>query len=432
MELSSSEVQKFPSYLRLYTDNIRFKDLIESLTMCKSDTSSANFTHLLETSSVSEMNQLFKVKDFSQRELFDIKDAIIQNITYSSLRTAYIDNLSENCLLAEFENIFSIQKKVYVSLFSVTNQAEANRELYYNQLLETNISEYNKIYIPAIYRTNDQLIFFFAYKYSDKEETDRIIAATTIISLNKGTVETHVKNEFTKANSSEVDVNSTEKFYYSIKKILKELGLELKPRKSSDERKALFDYCKYLNKAMIEDYEESISKELGAVLKPTLDTFILQLNTQFPISGDAEKRILKKIESIYVGEYITKMITSRELREKALEKGLKGYPTKIKYTNKDAANSQTASKGKNEPLPVHEIFHSINTVFEDMSVLREIRIAWFERFTFATTGMYERKASVNQTMIKSTKNYLRVVFASTSKTNKEMVDVVLSEIRRLL
>ncbi|MFI1243535.1 hypothetical protein ACI2LD_10910 [Enterococcus casseliflavus] len=120
------------------------------------------------------------------------------------------------------------------------------------------------------------------------------------------------------------------------------------------------------------------------------------------------------------------------LRKKALEKGLHGYPTRIQYKSKDASNSKTVSKGAKVPLPIHEIFHSINTVFKDNSVLNEVRIAWFEKYLFKSEGKYENTSGVKQTSIDITNKYLAINFNSHSTTNKEMVEFVLQEIRTVL
>lgn len=430
---NTSKSQKYSSHLNLYTDNIRFKDLIKDLVKEKKETFSENYNILTSSSSIAEMNTHLKTKDFSKAELDIIKHLLIKNMTYTSLRTVYLDKLTKEFDLQTFERDFSKVKDEYVNKFSITNQDIAKKSLYYNLLWEVNIDKFKKVFIPAIYKKEKKITFFLAYKYYDEpSEQEKVVIATCIIFLDTGAVETHVKNDFMNAKASEVKISSTEKFYYEIKEILKKIGFILQERKTAEEKKKLFEYCKDMNRKMLEDYESEVSAKIVTSLSPNINSLIKELKSEISLDSDDEDRITKKIESICVSEYVTKKISSLDLRKKALEKGLKGYPTKIKYKNKDSANSQTSSKGKGEPLPVHEIFHSINTVFEDMSILSEIRIAWFEKYTFASEKSYENKTSVNQTTIKGSKKYFKINFSSTSKVNEEMVEFVISEIRRIL
>lgn len=429
--LGAEQIQKYASYLRQYTEAIRHDSLVHDLKQLNEESQSDGIVELFNSTSVREMNAVFERTDFKECELDKIKNSIVNNMTYSSFRTVFLDQLDEDVDLEVIQSYLPKIKSTYMKNGVVQLEEAISETGYYNKVLEMNVSEYQKIYIPAIFIENHTLKIFVSYKFSygeGAESKEQLISGCVHVDTENNQVTTFIQNSFGKAKADKVKLNSAVKLYVKIKEILAEMNIFFKKRNSAEEQELLFEYCKEMNRRMIEDYEVEAS-DLVVSLEKSIFNIVTDLQTEINLTKDNKEKIEKKIQSICVSEYMTNKVDRNDLKKKAIAKGLYGYPTRITYKSNDSASSKTSSKGKDVPLPIHEIFHSMNTVFEDTSVLKEIRIAWFERYTFQSEEVYAKKTSVNQTTIESRSDDLTITFNSYSKVNREMMEFVITEIR---
>lgn len=430
------EVQQFSSYLNQYTKDVRFDELKNNLKSNLNEDSSVQYKELLKKESLNEINSYLYVNNLPKIELELLQRLLVENITYTSLRTVYLEEIESHVtkedVTRKLKGFFN--KKMH---FLPDNVKETKEDLtFYSKMIDIKIEEMNKIYIPVICEVENLIYVFFAYKAqkkNDEGELENIInCATAVIDIDNEVISVHVKNDFSSVKADQFAISSPEKFFYSIIEIISnDLGISLKPRRTKDTKEKIFNYCKELNRKIIEDYKDDVQEKISD-FSSDMDNVLKKISNSLEIEEEINEKINSKLVDIFVGEFIIEKYSSLDLRKKALEKGLFGYPTRLEYKSKDASNSKTSSKSSGEPLPIHEIFHSINAVFKDNSILNEVRIAWFEKYLFASEGSYENKSSTSQTSIKITTKYTSINFTGYSKVNMEMVNFVLQEIRKIL
>lgn len=115
-----------------------------------------------------------------------------------------------------------------------------------------------------------------------------------------------------------------------------------------------------------------------------------------------------------------------------MEKGLQGYPTKIKFDGLDSSSGGTRSSNRNSPLPIHEIFHSINTSFVYFGTIKECRIAWFNKYLFPNKKEFLNKSSVSQANIKISSGKVLINILRQTNKNEVMVNYVISEVIKII
>lgn len=429
-------IPRYSAFLGQYANDIRFNTLKEELKEKLAETSTEAFRELLKNESVGEMNNFLMSNNLSGEELQLFQRLVIENITYSQLRTVYLEDfdieLDSQSVKKKIKGVFCEK----MPFLPENLKEDMQNSEYYNKLLEINLTKNKEMYIPALYEFEGKIFVFFVYKVMVKidENNSKVITnyATAIINLKERNISVHVKNDFLAIKANEAPVSSTSKFFIKVKDFIEErIGIKCTSRNAKKQKEKIFQYCKEMNSKIIEDYKVEVANLLVGH-KADLDKVIKGISDTLGYTDHIEEKIHKKLNDIFVSEYMTENCDGLVLRKKALEKGLHGYPTRIQYKSKDASNSKTVSKGAKVPLPIHEIFHSINTVFKDNSVLNEVRIAWFEKYLFKSEGKYENTSGVKQTSIDITNKYLAINFNSHSTTNKEMVEFVLQEIRTVL
>lgn len=436
MEAIQRVEQKYASFLKQYTKDIRFDDLKKSLLENVQKNSSSGYNSLLKKESVSEISNVLISEDLVSQEYELLQRLIIENITYSSLRTVYIEAIDSNTDRVAFTDNLKQLFENKMDFLPVNIKDTMDKPNYYFKLNDIELRIRSKVYIPAVYEHEDKYVVFFACKSQAKESVegneDLITCATAIVDFNNSSLSIHVNNNYTSIKTETASIKSPEKFFYHIKNLLiEDLGLSLKDRNTKEQKSKLFNYCKMLNTKIVEDFEKELSDKID-VFSNDIQEVVRKISNSMECDDSVNEKIIGKLNDILVGEYIVSKYKSLDLRTKALEKELFGYPTRIEYKGKDSSNSKTSSKSSAEPLPIHEIFHSINSVFGDNSTLNEVRIAWFEKYLFRSDSQYESRSSTSQTSIKITKKYMSINFNSYSKVNKEMVEFVLCEIRRVL
>lgn len=429
-------IPKYSAFLSQYVNDIRFNTLKDELNNKLTETSTEAFRDLLNNESVLEMNNFLASNSLSREEIQLLQRLAIENITYTQLRTVYLEEFKTEL---NSENIAKKIKGVFCKkmAFLPENLKEGMKDSeYYNKILEINLREKKKMYIPALYEFGGKIFIFFVYKVDVKIDEDNFEEitnyATAIINLKERNISVHVKNDFGAIKANEAAVSSTSKFFVKVKDFIEnEIGIKCIPRNAKEQKEKIFNYCKEMNSKIIEDYEAEV-KKLIMSHQTDLNKVIGSISNTLKYTDSIEEKIHRKLNDIFVSEYMTENCDGLILRKKALEKGLYGYPTRIQYKSKDASISKTVSKGAGVPLPIHEIFHSINTVFKENSILNEVRIAWFNKYLFKSEEKYEKTSEVCQTSIDITNKYLAINFNAYSKTNKEMIEFVLQEIREVL
>ena len=417
--------------LAYYAEFIHLKDLLFEIDILKHEEETDELDVILFAESFQDILDFISYNNLPSTIFFQLKDVLIRNIVFHTVSHVYINKLASTVDLS------SIEKKISEGVNSLTlNFSEIAKKSvkndYYNLIDEVSISESNTMYYPAFYKKGKSLILFSSVRLINSSGKNFIVPGLVKIDLEKRMIYSFLCNKFTGGRSDESLVWSISDYQKLLMKKL-ETAFNIKCSETSKEEEKLykrnmFESCQKMNRMLIEDYEEKILKDM-----PTIDTHIKHLmsnlNSIVSLSDTDKEKIRKKIISLCVSEYMTKKVKSLELREKALSKGLSGYPTRIKFSGMDASSSNTKSSGKDHPLPIHEIFHSLNTSFEYFGSITEWRIAWFNKYLFPKTRSFGKSTSVSQATIKISSGSVVVNLLPREKKNEEMVICIVEKVQ---
>lgn len=218
-----------------------------------------------------------------------------------------------------------------------------------------------------------------------------------------------------KEEEDEKQISSPPSFHNFItEKLFPFLGLQSRIDVDSD-REAMFNYCKSLLDTMFAESKTKIQE----VMQNEIPDFVARTVTKLDEIGNKtssaqEKDLIKNIESLMLGTYIRNNIEGRELRKKARELNLLGYPTKIIYKNSRANKSSTGSSSAQKPIHGSETLYSLYTDFGNSNKLEEWSMAWF-------TNINGKDLDVIRTTIYSRVNHFKVVFAPTRQLDERII-----------
>ena len=182
---------------------------------------------------------------------------------------------------------------------------------------------------------------------------------------------------------------------------------------------------------MIEDYSKDLEVGIGSTLTNQITRTFNQLrkmNDSIKVDKQTKENVYNKIFDTYLGQYITKGYTENDLKNKAVEKNMYCYPTKISFTGQELSKGKAKTRGKKIPLVFEDVFYSLNTDIDNAKKLEEVTIAWFDQKFFG--GKDEK--DVSQTTITVNKKYLLITMNNSVNKNKGMTTYVEQTIRKIL
>lgn len=191
------------------------------------------------------------------------------------------------------------------------------------------------------------------------------------------------------------------------------------------DRIGLFTFCKTLDEQMLNEIRQLVSLRTIEQTKTATDTLFNDLfkDCEFkPIPKDKEF-FIQKIQSLLISNYISTNVKKSELRKRAKELKLPGYPTRIAFSTKKSSRSSTESAGADNPISASEMFHSLYIDFLQATSLKVFSISWFRDINFE-----KRNTKVLQTTIYAGEKTFKVVFKTHLPHGKEILFHVLEHI----
>lgn len=426
----------FINTLSYYSDYINLNDLLIELRRIKDKHKTTVLDPILTVDRFSEISNFMKKTAIPLGILRDLNDSLVKHIIYHSVSHIYMYNINTPL------TIETIEKKLVNNIDSLTGNwsdtAQANiaeGDMYYNLIDSIAPSHGNEIYYPAFFKTSSNINLFSVFRAVTKTGDSIIIPSLAVLDTNKSILMILIPNKFRGRKSDDVVIWSPESYCkILISKISMICDISIKKIDDSYERalkKKLFTSCVKMNRKLVEDYEDQLLEKMPPI-KKHINNIITNIGKVVCLTRKDKEKIEKKILSTCVSEYMTKAVKPTDLQKKALEKGLQGYPTKIKFDGLDSSSGGTRSSSRNSPLPIHEIFHSINTSFVYFGTIKECRIAWFNKYLFPDKEEFINKSSVSQANIKISSDRVFINIMSKTNKNEVMINYVISEVIKII
>ncbi len=426
----------FINTLSYYSDYINLNDLLIELRRIKDKHKTTVLDPILTVDRFSEISNFMKKTAIPLGILRDLNDSLVKHIIYHSVSHIYMYNINTPL------TIETIEKKLVNNIDSLTGNwsdtAQANiaeGDMYYNLIDSIAPSHGNEIYYPAFFKTSSNINLFSVFRAVTKTGDSIIIPSLAVLDTNKSILMILIPNKFRGRKSDDVVIRSPESYCkILISKISMICDISIKKIDDSYERalkKNLFTSCVKMNRKLVEDYEDQLLEKMPPI-KKHINNIITNIGKVVCLTRKDKEKIEKKILSTCVSEYMTKAVKPTDLQKKALEKGLQGYPTKIKFDGLDSSSGGTRSSSRNSPLPIHEIFHSINTSFVYFGTIKECRIAWFNKYLFPDKEEFINKSSVSQANIKISSDRVFINIMSKTNKNEVMINYVISEVIKII
>lgn len=429
--VEEATVPVYLNRLSYYSEFIHLGDLLSAIADLKHEESTTILDGMLKAEKFQDILDFITYNKIPNDIFSKLKDIFIRNIIFHTVSHVYINKLSSTVSLSSIEKRITDGVNTLTANFSgIAKQSFKND--YYNLIDEVTISESDIMYYPSFYKKGNSIILFSSVRVNNRSGKSIIVPGMVTVDLESGIIYSFLCNRFSGGRSKDALLWSIGEYQDMLMKKLK-TAFNISCYEVSDEeeklyKKNMFKSCQKMNRKLIEDYEKKILNDM-----PTIDTHVKHLlsnlNSIVPLSRNDKEKVRKKIISLCVGEYMTKKVKSLELKKKALFKGLKGYPTRIKFSGMDASSSNTKSSGKDHPLPIHEIFHSLNASFEYFGSITEWRIAWFNKYLFANTRDFGKSSSVSQATIKVSSGSVIINLLPRENKNEEMVRYIVEEVQ---
>lgn len=189
------------------------------------------------------------------------------------------------------------------------------------------------------------------------------------------------------------------------------------------DQKSMFRMCQGLLGSLINDMKE----EVFDLTSRGIDSSVAKLSNV--LCGDGQKfpkgeldLIKKKMKFLFLGLYINNNFNEEDMRLKARELDLIGYPTKISFKNSRSNRSSTGTTTAKKSIASSDTLYSLLTDFENSNKLPKWSMSWFVD--------YEKKSDLDviQTTIESTKSNFKITNVALRHLNKEVVRHVIRTI----
>lgn len=257
----------------------------------------------------------------------------------------------------------------------------------------------------------------------------RYMLAGIDINYNEGLclVLIHNGTDVKKEDEDSAKVNTPPSFYkYISEKLFPFLNVNSNIDYKKD-REGMYSFCKELLDKMFEEAREKIVEKLqkDIYIFGEITTVKLESIGSNKVSKQSFDNMLSTIEALLLGVYIrSNLEDSKQLKRKALELNLPGYPTRINYKNTSANKSSTGSSSAEKPLHESETLYSLYTDFDKSKRLEDWSMSWFTYPISKST----KPMDVIRTNITSTQKYFKVVFAPTRHLDERTIYYVIQEL----
>ncbi|MBK0295831.1 hypothetical protein IAE22_26275 [Bacillus sp. S34] len=190
---------------------------------------------------------------------------------------------------------------------------------------------------------------------------------------------------------------------------------------SKKDQEGMLLLCKELDDKLLADPRAAVSGKVDIQLDDTVETL---LNNVFGVPCKSipsiyHTNLKKRINSLLLATYIEFFLDDLEIRKKAKELKLIGYPTKVSFKNENEAKSSTGSSGATDPIATSPMFHSLYSDFEETEGLSKWSLSWFTDYKHL-----QKSTDVIQTTINVTSNYFKVTFLNKRHTGEELISHV--------
>lgn len=389
------------------------------------------------SSEIEELKKLSSVgsiyRHISENDIIDTEkflNMLYENITYSSTSNYFIDNIVD-IQGVNFNSIISSINLQFNNSYVTEDEKIYLNDKGYNLLNIIQLRKNDEIVVPVCLDDDDSFKALFIYKFTDVKDTSAYRICSVVINKKTGDI-CFLCNSRLSSKASEGDqkifINSADSFYYQIKAFLAKRGISFAIRDPKNEKKKMFEFCNHLNKVMIDEFENELSRKIEDTCIRQINEITSLVSTQINFDSVSKKKIFNKIFSTYLGECMTKTFDASDLVFIAKERKLPGYPTLINFVSSTTSKGQTKTRDKESPLTFEEVYYSLSTDFSENEELEEWRLSWFDSNFFDNA----RDEDVSQTSIKITRKFFKIINLNTNRRRKRMVDYIIEEIRRSL
>lgn len=371
-------------------------------------------------------------KDVSISEFNDI---IFSNMTFTC-SNIFLDRINSKILDIDIENFFDfIINNINKDLVGI-DQFEQMKKSGFNLLDYAATSKSNKIFFPVLEYNANTIKILCIVQYETKKDREHRMCSI-IINRDNNDVSFYINGTvggFELTNYNKKTVSGAKAFFNLLKNFLSShLKVTFVQRNLiyQKEREKIFLFCKKLNQCMIEDYSKDLETSIGSTLTNQISRVFNQLrkmNGTIKVDKKTKKNVYNKVFDTYLGQFVTKGYTDSDLKNKAIEKDMSCYPTKISFTGQELSKGRAKTRGKKVPLVYEDVFYSLNTDIDNAKKLEEVTIAWFDQKFFGS----KNEKDVSQTTINVSKKYLLITMNNSSNKNKGMTTHVEQTIRKIL
>lgn len=209
--------------------------------------------------------------------------------------------------------------------------------------------------------------------------------------------------------------------------IINQLGFTMKLDVEAD-RVGLFKFCKYLDEEMLKEIREMVRTRTNESLSQAADKLFHELyhNSENSPLPSEKQAFIDKTQASLIGGYINTNVRKSELRKRAKDLKLPGYPTRIDFTSTKSSRSSTESAGARNPISASDMFHSLYISFIQATSLQVFSISWFTDFKH----LRPRNTEVIQTTIYASETRFRLVFKNHKPHGKDMLFHVIEHISK--
>lgn len=209
---------------------------------------------------------------------------------------------------------------------------------------------------------------------------------------------------------------------YMLNKIIQPLNIESLFDYKEDQE-GMSKYCKSLFNKLIDD-DRLIIRNLT---KSDIDLFgrkaATHINGGKKAANSVQMKDFKdKVMSLLLGIYIMNNYEEDDMRIKARNLDMIGYPTKISYKNAKSNRSATGTTRATRSIATSDTIYSLLTDFENTKYLEKWSMSWFVDHNDKTN------LDVIQTTIEARKKCFKVTLIAYRHFNKEIIHNVIENI----
>ncbi|RST77272.1 hypothetical protein D4T97_001925 [Siminovitchia acidinfaciens] len=364
----------------------------------------------------------------------DIGYIFFENILYSHLKNVFVEKISGHPNLQV--NFFKEKVKHLINELNIKDTIPIN---FHNHMSENgfylmdvlNITSPRTTFIAGFdYTEENGLVtsarFLFVEVVPKKTQGIAYFIAGIDLDFRNNLALTMVRN-ISEIKKEDEETNTTIHQMHKtvINKVLYTLGISLKKPSVKKDRTGMYNFCKSLDTALLEDIRNEVDLRTNKSIKDAVKKLDKALFKNDEGLNNADKGDLrKKIQALLLSYYIEYNIKAIELVRKAKKQKLVGYPTRIKFTSSKSSRSSTQSSNSKHPVSASDMFHSLYFNFEQALGLDNWSISWFTDYTFSD----DKDIDVIQTTVYSTSKRFRIVFLPNRPLDKEIIHYVVNTV----